>query len=132
MFASSSKRACSSTRTATSLPFSTAACSACAIREAGDVEGRVELEEIRERGEAFAFVEILELDLQLLEQRGQDVGRQIAVVLQPHRRSQTTLAQALLDAREEVLGPARGLEIGVARDADGVAGEDVVAGLDRR
>jgi hypothetical protein len=44
----------------------------------------------------------------------------------------SSIAQALLDAREEVLGPARGLEIGVARDADGVAGEDVVAGVDRR
>ena len=54
------------------------------------------------------------------------------VVLQPHRGAQSTLAQALLDAREEILGPARRLEIGIARDANGVAREDVVARVDRR
>ena len=102
------------------------------VLEAGHVERGVELEQVGEGREALALVEVLGLQLQLVEQRGQDVGRQVGVVLQPHGRAQAPLAQALLDAGQQVLGPAPHLQVGVAGDPDGVAGEDVVAAVEAR
>jgi len=45
-------------------------------------------------------------ELQLVEQHGQDVGRQIGVVLEPHGRAEASLAHALFDAGEQILGTA--------------------------
>ena len=88
----------------------------------GQVDRGVELEEIGEGGEALARVEVVGLELQLVDQRGQDVGGQVGVVLQADRVAHPPLAQARLDAREQVPAAARAeLEIGVAGDADGVA-----------
>ena len=100
------------------------------VLEARGVDGGVELEEVGEGREAFPFEQVLGGELQLLEERGQDVGGQVAVVLQPHGRSEASLAQALLDAHEQVLAPAPRLQVRVPRDANGVARHDLVAVVD--
>src|SRR5258705_137231 len=88
-----------------------------AVLELGEVEGRVELEQIREGREDFAFVKVLGRELQLVEQGGQNVGWQICVVLEPHGRGEAALAYALFDAGEQILGTAPRVEIFVARDS---------------
>jgi hypothetical protein len=100
------------------------------VFQARHVHRRVELEEVGESREAFAFVEIVRLQFELVQQRGEDVGRQVDVVLQPHRRAQAPAAQALLYGGEQVVAIVAGLQVGVARDTDGVTREHVVAAVD--
>ena len=61
------------------------------VLEPGDVDGRVELEQIRERREAIALVQVLGRELQFVEQRRQDIGGRSASYCSrtavPRRRS---------------------------------------------
>ena len=63
------------------------------ILEPGGVDGGMQLEQIGERGEARARVQVLGVQLELAEERGQDVRGQGLVVLQAHRGAETALAQ---------------------------------------
>ena len=90
------------------------------ILEPRHVQRRVELQQVGERGEALVLVEVLRLQLQLLEQRGEDLRRQVGVVLQPHRGAEPAPAQALLDAGQQIDGPTSHLDVGVPRHADRV------------
>ena len=93
----------------------------------------VELEEIGERREARARVEVARLQLEVIDQGLEDVGRQIGVVLQAHCRPHAPLAKARLDGREQCLRPRRSRrDLRVARHADGVAGVDLVAVIEPR
>ena len=102
------------------------------ILEPRHVQRRVELQQVGERGEALVLVEVLRLQLQLLEQRGEDLRRQVGVVLQPHRGAEPAPAQALLDAGQQIDGPTSHLDVGVPRHADRVGRQDVVARVQRR
>ena len=100
------------------------------VLEPRHVHRRVELEEVREGREALALVEVLRGQLQLVQQGRQDVGRQVAVVLQAHGGAEAALPQALFDAGEQVVGAARGLQDRVARDPNRMARQDVVTVVD--
>jgi hypothetical protein len=45
-----------------------------AVLQPREIEGGVELEQVGEGGEGFARVQVLGRELQLVEQRGEDVG----------------------------------------------------------
>ena len=103
------------------------------VLQAREVDGGVELGEVGEGREAFSGVEVLRVQLQLVDEPGEDVGGQVGVVLEADRVTHPALAQALLDAGEEVvvLSPVE-LEVRIARHADSVRGEDLVAVVEPR
>ena len=100
------------------------------ILEPRQVDGGVELEEIGERGEAGARVEVVGLKLELVDQHGEEIGREIGVVLQADRVAHAPLSHARLHARQEIHGPlALERDVGIPRDPDGVAGDDLIAAV---
>jgi hypothetical protein len=105
-----------------------------AVLEAREIDGGVELAEIRERGESLARVEIGGLELELFHQAREDRRRQVGIVLKADRVTHAALSEALLDLLEEIAGrPAcHRLHVGVARHADRVRREDLVAVVEPR
>ena len=102
------------------------------VLEPREIHRGVELEEIREGGEAGARVEVVGTQLELVDQHREERGGQVGVVLQPDRIPHAALPHARLHARQEVgRGLARQRDLGVAGDPDGVAGDDLVAGVER-
>ena len=105
------------------------------VLEARQVHRGVELEEVGEGGEALALVEVVGGELELVDERrpGCAAGRS-RVVLQPHRRRPCAArAGPPRCSSSRSSARPRGIsQLGVARDADGVAGEDLVAVVEAR
>ena len=92
-----------------------------AVLQPRQIHGRVQLEEVREGDEAARLVEIRRIELELVHDGREDLGRQVHVVLQTHRRAHSPIAKTLLDRGQEILVPPAGCrEVSVARHADGM------------
>jgi len=90
------------------------------VLQTRQIHRRVELKEVGERDEAARLVEIGPVELELRDDRREDLRRQIHVVLQAHGRPHPAVAKTLLDGRQEVLVAAhrrRQVRVGVTRMA---------------
>ena len=103
------------------------------VLEPGQVHRGVELEQVGEGGEPLAVVQVFRAELELVDQRRPHLLGQARLALEADGVSHAPLAQARLDAREEVVGAAAlDLELRVSRDPDGVAGDHLVAVVEER